>query len=327
MARARPLVAIVTPHLAAANNGNWQTAARYARFLRGRYRVRLGTGWQGAPDILIALHARRSAAAVASFATAFPDRPLIVVLTGTDLYRDIDTDADARRSLQRATRLVVLNDDGIARLPRALRPKAVAIVQSARPLAPAPKRRGFNVAVVGHLRDEKNPQLVWRVLDGWPSAEPLHLWHAGRALDAALGREAERRTNADPRYTWLGDQPRSRLRQRVRACQLLLHPSHMEGGALAVIEAVTAHTPVIGSRIDGNTGLLGADYPGLFAPDDADAARSLLLRAAHEPRFLAQLARRCRRAARRFTPAREGRDVRRLVDNCLAAPRSRRTHR
>ncbi len=327
MARPRPLVAIVTPYLAAANNGNWQTAARYARFLRGRYRVQVGTNWQGTPDLLIALHARRSAAAVASFAAAFPDRPLIVVLTGTDLYRDIDSDAGAQRSLQLATRLVVLNDDGIARLPRAVQGKAQTIVQSARPLAPAPKRRGFNVAVVGHLRDEKNPQLLWRVLDRWPADVPLHVWHAGRPLDEALGREAARRADSDPRYTWLGDQPRSRLRQRVRGCQLLLHPSRMEGGALAVIEAVAAHTPVIGSRIDGNTGLLGADYPGLFAPDDADAARDLLLRAAREPRFLAQLARRCERAARRFTPEREGRDVHRLVDNCLAAALSRRNRR
>lgn len=324
--RRRPQVAIVTPYLAAANNGNWQTAARYARFLRAGYRVRIGTDWQGAPDLLIALHARRSAASVASFAATFPGRPLILVLTGTDLYRDIDSDADAQRSLRLATRLVVLNDEGLARLPLAVRPKAVTIVQSARPLAPARKARGFNVAVVGHLRDEKNPQLVWRVLDGWPDGISLSVWHAGRPLDPALGREARRRTRSDPRYHWLGDRPRSELRRRVRSCQVLLHPSKMEGGALAVIEAVTAHTPVIGSRIDGNTGLLGADYPGWFDADDADAARALLLRAAREPRFLAQLGRRCERCARRFAPLREGRAVQRLVDNCLL-PSARRKGR
>jgi glycosyltransferase involved in cell wall biosynthesis len=121
----------------------------------------------------------------------------------------------------------------------------------------------------------------------------------------------------DARYRWLGDQPRGQLRRRVAACHVLLHPSHMEGGALAVIEAITAHTPVIASRIDGNVGLLGADYPGLFPPDDANAARALLTRAASEPKFLARLARHCERVRRRFAPLREQRDLRRLVADCL----------
>jgi glycosyltransferase involved in cell wall biosynthesis len=150
-----------------------------------------------------------------------------------------------------------------------VRDKTVTIVQSAAVLAPANKTRGFTVAAVGHLRAEKNPQLIWRVLEGWPADVPVRVLHAGRALDPALARHAQRQVRRDPRYHWLGDQPRGRLRQRVARSQVLLHPSHMEGGALAIIEAITAHTPVIASRVDGNVGLLGADYPGLFAPDDA----------------------------------------------------------
>ncbi len=318
---ARARITIVTPYGAAANNGNWQTASRWARMLRGAYGVGIVTAWQAtdpAPDLLIALHAQRSAPSIAGFADRFPQRPLIVALTGTDLYRDIETDASARASLQRATRLVVLNTLGAARLPPAVRAKAVTIVQSAAVLAAARKTRGFTVAAVGHLRDEKNPQLIWRVLDGWPPHVPLRVLHAGRALDPELARQAQRQVRGDTRYHWLGDQPRARLRQRVARSQVLLHPSHMEGGALAIIEAITAHTPVIASRVDGNVGLLGADYPGLFAPDDADAARALLLRAAGEPRFLAQLARACERRVPRFMPEREQRDLRRLVRDCLS---------
>jgi len=316
----RPLITIVTPSLAAANNGNWQTAARWARMLRGPYRVRIVTAWQDgdpAPDAMIALHARRSAASIAAFATAHPRRPLIVTLTGTDLYRDIATDTAAQRSLRLATRLVVLNELGPRRLPAGLRRKAAVIVQSARLRAPAAKSRRFTVSVVGHLRGEKNPQLVWRVLDHWPHEVPLRVQHAGRALDSALGRTARQIARRDDRYAWLGDQPRGLLRRRVASSHLLLHPSTMEGGALAIIEAITAHTPVIASRIDGNVGLLGADYPGLFAPDDADAARALLLRAALDPRFLARLARACDRRVPGFAPEREQRDLRRVVDNCL----------
>jgi putative glycosyltransferase (TIGR04348 family) len=323
---ARTRITLVTPYGAAANNGNWQTASRWARMLRGAHDVRIVTAWRPtdpAPDLMIALHAKRSAPSIAAFADSVPQRPLIVVLTGTDLYRDIDSDASARASLQRATRLVTLNPLGPARLPRAVRDKTVTIVQSAAVLAPASKTRGFTAAAVGHLRAEKNPQLIWRVLDGWPADVPLRVLHAGRALDPALARRAQRQVRSDPRYHWLGDQPRGRLRQRVARSQVLFHPSHMEGGALAIIEAITAHTPVIASRVDGNVGLLGADYPGLFVPDDPDAARALLLRAASEPRYLAQLARACERLVPHFAPAREQRDLRRLVRDCLAAPSRR----
>jgi putative glycosyltransferase (TIGR04348 family) len=320
----RRLITIVTPYLAQANNGNWQTAARWARMLRGMYRVRIATRWrpdQPLPDLLIALHARRSAGSIAAFARAHPERPLVVALTGTDLYRDIADNPQAQRSLQFATRLVVLNDLGPARLPPALRPKTDVVVQSAPTRTPAPKPARLSVAVVGHLRNEKNPRLVWRVLEGWPHEVPLRVWHAGRALDPALGRRARQMAARDTRYVWLGDQPRGKVRRRVAASHLLLHPSTMEGGALAVIEAMTAGTPVIASRIDGNVGLLGADYPGLFAAGDADAARALLLRAAREPRFLARLTQRCARLARRFSPAREQRDLRRVVARALAAAR------
>lgn len=320
--RSAPRIAIVTATTAAANNGNWHTAARWARLLRPAYRVRIATDWRAgdpAADLLIALHARRSAPSIAAFAAAHPQRPLIVALTGTDLYRDLDLDRQAQRSLRLAARLIVLNELGAHRLPARWRAKADVLLQSAPARAPEPKPRCFTVAVVGHLREEKNPRLVWRLLDAWPPQVPLRVIHAGGTLDAALGREASRRARLDPRYVWLGNQPRAAVRRRVARAHLLLHPSAIEGGALAVIEAVTAGTPVIGSRIDGNLGLLGTDYPGWFAPDDAIGARALLLRAAQEPAFLARLNRLCARRASAFAPEREQRRLRRIVAGCLAA--------
>ena len=112
----RPRVTLVTPHARSSNTGNWHTAARWARFLRATYRLEVRQDWDGTRcDLLIALHARRSAGAIARFAEACPDRPLVVVLTGTDLYRDLATDRGAQRSLALATRLVVLNRRGAAR--------------------------------------------------------------------------------------------------------------------------------------------------------------------------------------------------------------------
>jgi putative glycosyltransferase (TIGR04348 family) len=316
---ARPLVAIVTPYLADSNTGNWHTAARWASHLRTRYRVALMQRWDGSPvDCLVVLHALRSAESIQKFASAHPDRPLAVVLTGTDLYRDIAGNSTAQRSLDLASRLVVLNERGPLRLPRRYRKKTSVIVQSARTLTPARKpRRIFNVAVVGHLREEKNPRFVWRLLEILSPDLRVRIHHAGASLDPQLAARAAEVAARDPRYRPLGNLRRSEARQLIRRCHVLLHPSNMEGGAQAVIEAVTAHTPVIGSGIDGNAGLLGVHYEGLFTEGDLDAACRLIERTAREPRFLARLTWACDRRARLFAPVREARAVRRLVDNLL----------
>ena len=318
---------IITPRSAASNAGNWHTAARWSRFLRKRFRVVLADRWDGsAADCLIALHARRSADSIHCFAATHPDQPLIVVLTGTDLYRDIETDRAAQRSLGLATSLVVLNELGALKLPARLRAKTTVILQS----APALSRvrhptRTFTVAVVGHLRAEKDPALVWNLLPLIDPELPLRVLHAGAALDARLGREAAATALSDRRYVWLGDKTRAQARQLMRRAQVLLHPSVMEGGAQAVIEAVTAHTPVIASRIDGNTGLLGRSYPALFEVGDAAGAARLVERAALEPGFRHKLVRACALRAGLFAPAREAAAVNRLVHNALAGRTRKRT--
>jgi len=316
---ARPVVAIITPYLAASNSGNWHTAARWARDLRRHFRVLIQERWDGTPaDCLIALHARRSAESIQKFAASHRGRPLVVVLTGTDLYRDIANNATAQRSLDLATRLIVLNERGPRRLPRRYRPKTNVIVQSARTLSARKKpTRVFNIAVVGHLREEKNPRLVWQMLERLPARPSFRILHAGAGLDPHLAARAQEVAARDTRYRWLGNLSRTQARQLIRRCHVLLHPSNMEGGAQAVIEAITSHTPVIGSGIDGNAGLLGTDYAGLFTEGDVEAARALVLRAAREPRFLAQLTWACAKRAPRFEPEREARAVIRLVESLL----------
>jgi putative glycosyltransferase (TIGR04348 family) len=323
--RHRPRVALVTPYGAATNNGNWHTAARWARFLRARYRVELCTAWAGGEHAaLIALHARRSAASIHAFAAAHPQRPLIVVLTGTDLYRDIRGDAAAQRSLRLATRLVVLQDEGPRELPAALRRKTTVIYQSAPPLAPAPRRRrSFDVAVLGHLRDEKDPALAMAVARRLPADSPVRLLHIGAALDPALGHAARATARQVARYRWLGELPRPRARQWLRRAPLLLHPSKMEGGAQAVLEAVQSGAAAIASDCAGNVGMLGRDYAGLFPVGDAAAATALIERAAREPAFMRRLQRQCRARAPRFAPARERRAVLALVGQELRTKKQR----
>jgi len=320
----RPRIAIVSPAAASDNNGNWQTASRWARFLGQDYRVRVAGSWpdagQAEPDLLIALHARRSAAALAAFHERHPDKPSILVLTGTDLYRDIDTSSAARASLEHASALVVLQEAGVERLPPAVRARTRVVYQSAPSLRPAPdtQKRHVDICMIGHLRPEKDPQTFMRaaVLAG---NRKLRLLHIGAALDPALAEAARHTERATPRYRWLGPMSHAATRQRLKRCRAMVIASTMEGGANVIIEAVTSGVPVLASDIDGNRGMLGADYAGYFPPGDAPMLAALIERIGADPAFDALLRRQCAARAPLFAPAAERAALCDLVDNLLRA--------
>ena len=320
----RPRIAIVSPAAASDNNGNWQTASRWARFLDKRYRVQVAANWPKAdrpePDLLIALHARRSAAALAAFCARHPRKPSILVLTGTDLYRDIDTSPEARTSLESATALVVLQEAGAERLPPQLRTKTHVIYQSAPVLLPAPDthRRHLDICMIGHLRPEKDPRTFMRAA-GLVTHPRLRLLHIGGALDPALAEAARATEQSTPRYRWLGPMTHAATRQRLKRCAAMVIASHMEGGANVIIEAVTSGVPVLASHIDGNLGMLGNGYAGYFPPGDAAALARLLERLAGDPDFDALLRRQCAARAPLFAPAAEQAALCDLVDNLLRA--------
>ena len=302
-------IVIVTPALAKANNGNWQTASRWARLLRPAYRVRVLDRWtahdEGA-DVMIALHARRSAAAVAAWRAAHPQRPLVLVLTGTDLYRDIHDDASAQRSLALADALVVLNELGAQALPAEHRARCHVVLQSC-PLRRTLPRTGrhLRALMVGHLREEKDPQTYFaaaRLLAGRPD---IRLDHIGAALDPALGDAAAALAAAQPGYRWLGGLPHAAVRGHIQRAHVLVHASRMEGGAHVVIEALRSGTPVLASRIAGNLGLLGAGYTGVFEAGDAAGLAALLARARDDAAMLPGLHMQCAARAPLFSPQAE----------------------
>jgi len=274
-------------------------------------------------DAMIALHARRSARAVAAFAAA--GGPEALLLTGTDLYRDIRGDRSAQRSLELAQRLVVLQPHGLGELPAAFRRRAMVIEQSASALPPLPPRqRSFDLLLVGHLRPEKDPMTAVRALARLDdsTSQRIRLIQIGGALDARLAGRVRRAAARDPRIDLRGPLPHAATRALIRRGRVLLLPSRIEGGANVLIEAVTAGVPVLASRIGGSVGLLGDDYPGLFpAGDDAALAR-LIRRCRDQPAFLERLRAHCVRRARRFTPEREAAAVLALAHNLLPARRA-----
>ena len=264
---------------------------------------------------MVALHARRSAASIHAWATAWPNKPLIVVLTGTDLYRDIQTDLDARRSLALATHLVVLQDAGLAVLPAPWRGKARVIYQSAGQLVPAVKSpRFFRAVMVGHLREEKDPLTFMRA-SSQVLAQNIRFDQIGEALAPRFEAAALATAAQTPTYRWLGGLTRADTRQRIKRAHVLVNCSVIEGGAHVILEAVQSATPVLASRIDGNVGMLGADYAGYFGVGDDAQLAALVRRCAAEPAFLDLLQSQCARRAALFNPHRE----KRLVINLLVS--------
>ena len=319
-----PRVTIVSPALAAANNGNAHTAARWQSFLAPVAKVEVVAigAEDGDADVLIALHARRAAASVARWRARRPDAPIVVVLTGTDLYRDLPAAADARHSLECASRIVVLQEVALARLDAAARAKAVVVVQSARALHAEREPGDADFAVVGHLRDEKDPLTVMRAARLLAAvAAPPAIVHVGAALDASLGDEAQATMAACPAYRWVGAIAHGATRRTIARARSLVHASRMEGGANGVIEAVRSGVPVLASRIDGNVGLLGIGYDGYFPVGDAAALAALMRRFCDDDAFADHLRAQCALREPMFVPAVERRAVRLLVSDLAAAAR------
>jgi putative glycosyltransferase (TIGR04348 family) len=306
----RPSVLIVTPYAARANNGNWRTAARWARLVRDRYRAIVQA--QPRPqdlahaDCMIALHARRSHEAIRAWHDRHPGHPLVVVMTGTDLYKDLPGDADARDSLALADRLVVLQEDGVSHLPREHRRKARVIYQSAASLSAAHKAASrLSCVFVGHLRAEKDPLTVLRAWERIPAGSPAYLTIVGGGLDETLASAVRAFEEREPRMRWLGERPHAWTRQAIKRAHLLIVSSLMEGGANVIVEAVTAGTPVLASCMSGNLGMLGRGYDGYFPVGDASRLAGLVQRCLEEPQFYRHLAARCRDRRALFAPARE----------------------
>ena len=309
-------IALITPARPVAHSGNRNTAVRWALLLRELgHRVSVQTIWDGkAADLMIALHARRSHAAFAGFAHAYPARPLALILTGTDLYHDIKVDAKSRRSLQLATRLIVLQEQGLAELGPDLRKKTRVIHQSTRGIPRTPPLVScFEVCVSGHLRDVKDPFRLAAALQYLPARSRIRAVQIGGAMSAPMQRDARRWILREPRYRWIGELTHGAALRRLARARVMVISSRMEGGANVVTEALAAGVPVIASRIPGNIGMLGKGYAGYFPLGDEQALARVLWRAEADPDFYRRLKRQCAARRQLTRRAREKDALRRLV--------------
>jgi putative glycosyltransferase (TIGR04348 family) len=290
-------IALITPAPPRTRHGNRSTALRWAALLAELgHKVTVQVDWDGTPaDLLLALHARRSHGSIRIFAVCCPQQPIIVALTGTDLYRDIRTDPEAQASLQLATRLIVLQDRGPFELAPALRRKTCVVYQSAPCVKrPASLKSCFEVIVSGHLRDEKDPFRAASALSHLPASSRIRVTHIGGAMSEAMAAEAQDWMRREPRYRWLGEVAHGRALRLLARAKVMVISSRMEGGANVVSEALANSVPVIASRISGNIGMLGRDYAGYYPLGEEQALAKMLWRAENDANFLARLRKQCR---------------------------------
>ena len=271
--------------------------------------MRLATTYRGEPaDVMIALHAWRSAESIASFRALYPCRPLLVALSGTDIYSYLSRDPKpVLRSLNMADRLLVLQEMAIRRVPERHRWKVRMVHQSA--AKPRKRRAGktryFDIAVIGHLREVKDPFRAAKAARLLPSSSRIRIVHLGAAETPRWAAMARGEMSRNPRYVWRGDRPHGEVRALLARARAMVLSSISEGGANVISEAVAAGVPILASHIDGTVGLLGDDYPGYFRVRDTNALASLLRRLEIDAAFSRQLRRAVIRRAYLFAPARE----------------------
>ncbi len=305
-------IGIVTPAPPRSRYGNRVTALRWARILRSfGQRVNIIQEYRGeAVDLLIVLHARRSHGSLKLFNEKHPNKPTVVALTGTDLYRDFRKSRSVRESLELATRIVALQPAAIDELDAHLQRKVRVIYQSTqretcRQDSESTLSKFFNICVIGHLREVKDPFRAAMAARSLPPSSRIRVIQVGGAMSDQMAARARREMRSNGRYRWVGELPRGRTRRIICQSRLSVIASKIEGGANVLSEAIMSDTPVIASWIPGNVGILGEDYPGYFKAGDTSELRALLIKAETDSVFLQCLEQHCRKLIPLFLPERE----------------------
>ena len=310
-------ICIVTPVPPRSRQGNRITALRWARILRWlghRVAITQDSNGQGY-DLIVVLHAHKSYSSIEKYRNNRPKAPMVVSLTGTDIYGDRQGSDHCLQSIEMATRLTVFQPGTLDDIPDQYRDKAVVIYQSAAPPPGnhTPRKRFFDVCVVGHLRSIKDPFRLARASRKLPDTSKIQVLHIGGALTPEFEKQALAEEASNPRYSWLGELPHWKTLRLLARSRLFVITSEAEGGPIVLAEALAASIPILSTRIKGVVGHLGEDYPGYFPVGDTDALASLLQIAETDRDFYAELKNSCEKVKSLVDPARERESWKKLL--------------
>ena len=292
------------------------TALRWQGFLEELgYSVEVSESWSGEDvGVLIALHAFRSHQSIVQFKKRYPSRPIVLILTGTDLYRDMQNHSEVLQSMEMADQLIVLQSSALDSIPPSLRYKAQVIYQSVEIHLPDPvAKEDFLVSIIGHLREEKDPFCVARSLPLLPADSKITVRHLGQAMNSQMEDLASNFNKTLNRYQWVGEVSHADALRTLSQSRLMVISSLMEGGAHVVSEAIALGIPVIASDIPGNRGLLGEDYPAYYPKGEERALANLLYRSETMPSFYASLQKHIGLRKELIKPVREKQSIQEMV--------------
>ena len=255
------------------------------------HHVGISNRWSGkSTDALIALHAYRSHASIAQFRKLNPNNPIILIITGTDVYRDMASHPEVLKSMEMSDAIVVLQSAALAMIPKHLQTKTHIIYQSTKSVKrKALLKKSFLISVIGHLRPEKDPFCTPECLKYLRPESKIQVLHLGKAMSPEMKSLAKAYSKELKNYQWLDELSHSETLQQLSRSHLMVISSLMEGGAHVVTEAIAIGVPVIASDIPGNRGLLGEDYPGYYPVGDAKELAQILEKAEFEPSFYRSL--------------------------------------
>ena len=315
-------IILITPALPHSRSGNRATAIRWRNILRYLgHQVHVDTIFKnGKYDAMVALHSWRSADSIQKFNDLYPDLPLIVALTGTDLYKFIKTHPKKTlNSIAIADELVALHDLAYQAIPKRYHQKLSVIYQSAKSLKRQVKKnkKHFDICIVGHLRDEKDPLRAAYAVRNLPSESKIRVRQFGKAHDEKWADMAKQEMGQNPRYHWYGEVPHWKIRKEYASAQLMVLSSRMEGGANVISEACVAGLPVIASNIAGSIGLLGRSYPGYYTVGKTNALREQLLKAEMDHAYLRILQKLCKKKSPLFDYKKETKSWKQLLTKLI----------
>ncbi|MDW3094498.1 MAG: selenoneine biosynthesis selenosugar synthase SenB [Gammaproteobacteria bacterium] len=311
-------IQLISPAKFDSRNGNRTTAVRWRNILQSLgHRVTVSQKYLGQDaDIMLALHAWRSADSIQLFAKKFPTRPLLVALTGTDVYRFLYSHAQQTlTSIQHADRLIGLHANIASSIPQEFNEKVRVIFQSTETKLTrrTNKQKDFQVCIAGHLRAEKDSLRPAYAVRSLPSYSAIKISHYGKAHSKNWEDKARLEMAKNRRYHWYGEISQSLLQKKFAQSDLLVLPSLMEGGANIISEAIIAQLPVVTSNIVGSIGLLGENYSGYFNVGNSDSLKQMLLRCESNNKFYQSLVHQCNSRRLLFTPSREKSSWKKLI--------------
>ena len=306
-------ISIVTPtagpSFQSSITGNEITAVRWKKIFKklGHDAVLLRSYKNEPSDVLVALHGRKSSGSIFRFALAFPGKPIILALTGTDIYEDGPCHPAVAKSISFARHVITLQPNALKLLDTDTQKKTTTIYQSAEKNSgfTAKSAEYFQVCLVAHLRPVKDPLRAAEASELLPVSSKIKILHAGEARDIEARKQASLHSRKKGRYLWLGPLSHGETRSLIASSHLLLLTSKSEGGANVLSEALALDTPIISTRINGVEGLLGAEYPGYFPTGETKALADLLVHIENDTNFYRKLQGACRKEARLVAPARE----------------------